>query len=269
MAHSDEPRLNWTAANLSEIFQLFKQRCQIYFDIKDIKEEKQVSHILFFTGDKGLRRYNSWGLADMDKSKPKVVWEHFEKVIVKHSENLCVARLYLRRYKQQEKDSNNNLTARCKIQAIRCSFCDEFSKRIRIIEQIIDGTHHTEVQKELLGKPKTLTLEEVLDEGRKHEASVSHMKHIKTDVHLIKKSQQMFLFLNNKCKFCGRNHPWGKDNCPARDTVCFTCSQIHAGRQGSTKCKDSAQTCVFWEKINKDIDDMVRKCQICTEYSFS
>ena len=54
MAHSDKPRLDWTAANLPETFQLFKQRCQIYFDIKDIKVEKQVSHILFFTGDEGL-----------------------------------------------------------------------------------------------------------------------------------------------------------------------------------------------------------------------
>ena len=71
--------------------QLFKQRCQIYFDIKDNKEEKQVSHILFFTGDEGLRRYNSWGLADADKSKLKVVWEHFEKAIVKPRENILLS----------------------------------------------------------------------------------------------------------------------------------------------------------------------------------
>ena len=45
--------------------------------------------------------------------------------------------------------------------------------------------------------------------------------------------------------------------------------RIHAGHQGSTKCKDRARTCVFWENINEDIDSMVRKCQICTEFSSS
>ena len=197
MAHSDKPRLDWTAANLPETFQLFKQRCQIYFDIKDIKVEKQVSHILFFTGNEGLRRYNSWGLTDVDKSKPKVVWEHFEKAIVKPSENFCVARLYLRRCKQEEKESIDDFTARCKIQAFKCSFRGDDEISNRVIEQIIDGTRHMEVQKELLGKPKTLTLEQALDEGRKHEASVSHMKQLaeaqgsaKTDVHFIKKSQK-------------------------------------------------------------------------------
>ena len=53
-----------------------------------------------------------------------------------------------------------------------------------------------------------------------------HMKQLaeaqgsaKTDYRFIKKSQK------RKCKFCGGNHPWGKDNCPARDTVCYTCKE--------------------------------------------
>ena len=46
-----------------------------------------------------------------------------------------------------------------------------------------------------------------------------------------------------------------------------TLQRIHAGHQGSTKCKDRART--FWENINEDIDNMVRKCQICTECSSS
>ena len=64
------------------------------------------------------------------------------------------------------------------------------------------------VQKELLGKPATLTLEEALDEGRKQKASVSHMKQlaeaqgsVKMDVHFIKKRQK------RKCKFVAGTTP--------------------------------------------------------------
>ena len=77
------------------------------------------------------------------------MWEHFEKAIVKPNENFRVARLYLCRCKQEEKESIDDFTARCKIQAFKCSFRDDDEISDRVIEQIIDGTRHTEVQKEL------------------------------------------------------------------------------------------------------------------------
>ena len=85
------------------------------------------------------------------------------------------------------------------------------SKNIRVACLYLCRYKQQEMQKELLGKSKTLTLEEALDKGRKHEASVLHMKQLteaqgsaKTDIYLIKKSQK------RKCKICSGNHPWGK-----------------------------------------------------------
>lgn len=97
---SDKPQMNWSADNLPDTFELFKQRCEIYFEIKDIPVEKQVSHILFSSGEEGLRRYNAWRLPDADKKKPDIIWTRFSSEIVKPSENFRVARLRMQKLLQ-------------------------------------------------------------------------------------------------------------------------------------------------------------------------
>ena len=223
---SDKPTLNWMSPNLPESYKLFEQKCNIYFDIKNTPVEKQVSYILFFTGDEGLRRYNSWGLSEEDKKKPAIVWEKFNQSIVKPSENYRVARLFLRNFHQQENENIDDFVARCKLQAYKCDFKDNHELEDRVIEQIIDGTRHTEVRKELLAKPNTLTLEQALEEGRKHEASMMHLKQLEsiqetTNVCYVKTRNK------SKCWNCGGDHPRGADRCPAKDTTCYTC-----GKQG-------------------------------------
>ena len=71
--------MNWSADNLPEAYELFKQRCELYFEIKDVPVAKQVSNILFSCGEEGLRRYNAWTLPDTDKKKPAVIWSRFSR----------------------------------------------------------------------------------------------------------------------------------------------------------------------------------------------
>ena len=52
------------------------KQCELYFSVKEVKEEKQVDHILLFTGANGIRMFNSWGLSEGEKS-PDVVWNKF------------------------------------------------------------------------------------------------------------------------------------------------------------------------------------------------
>ena len=179
--NQDKPRMNWTADNLPEAFQLFKQRCEIYFDIKNTAEAKQPAHILFFAGEEGLRRFNSWRLPAEDQKKPAKIWSQFEGEIVKPSENFRIARLRLQNMKQQESEPIDEYIAKLKLQAYKCDLndgtdgkADEISERVT--EQLTHGTRHPDLQKELLQKPKGFTLDAALALGRAHEASLAHMK---------------------------------------------------------------------------------------------
>ncbi|CAB4043684.1 Hypothetical predicted protein, partial [Paramuricea clavata] len=40
-------------------------------------------------------------------------------------------------------------------------------------------------------------------------------------------------------------------------------AQLHYAHQGSEKCKLRAKGSVFWNNINRDIDNMVRSCGPC------
>ena len=54
-------------------------------------------------GATGIKLYNSWGLGGTDKKNSIVAWEKFETQL-KPRANFCVARPYLKRYVQQEKE---------------------------------------------------------------------------------------------------------------------------------------------------------------------
>ena len=41
-----EPVMYWDSENLINLFRFFKQRCKLYFSLKNILAEKQVDHIL-------------------------------------------------------------------------------------------------------------------------------------------------------------------------------------------------------------------------------
>ena len=76
---------------------------------------------------------------------------------------------------QQENESADDFISRLKLQAYICAFRDDNELHERVIEQFIAGTRHTELQKELLGKDISLTLEKAIEIARTFEAWQSHM----------------------------------------------------------------------------------------------
>ena len=90
----------------------------------------------------------------------------------------------------------------CKLQALKCKF-NQAELEERLIEQLIVGTRLSELQKELLAKDENLTLDQALNIGRTHEASISHMSQLRgmltrTGVHSVKTVNKSI------CHSCGR-----------------------------------------------------------------
>ena len=81
MADFHEIRMNWGSADLVHAFETFKQRCGLYFSVKDVKREKQVDHILLLSGEEGMKRFNSWKLSPEEAKDPDVVWGKFVQQI--------------------------------------------------------------------------------------------------------------------------------------------------------------------------------------------
>jgi hypothetical protein len=44
---------------------------------------------------------------------------------------------------------------------------------------------------------------------------------------------------------------------------------IHEGHQGTTKCQLRAKSAVYWLNVNRDIEDLVKCCPVCQEFSKS
>ena len=222
--------MNWDAPDPSLALKLFKQKCELYFSVKEIKKEKQVDHILLFAGETALKFYNSWGLSAEDAKQPEKVWAKLQTQ-VEPKVNYRVARLFLQKLKQEECESFDDYVAKCKLQAFKCNFRDEQEVSERVIEQIITGTRHTEVQKELLGKDQALTLDQALEIGRTHEASLQHMQQLKQsqqqheaqNVHYMKRAPPHKG--EKACTRCGYKAHIRREDCPALGSTCSVCGK--------------------------------------------
>ena len=232
MAAHTEVTMDWSNPDKGEAMKLFKQQCEMIFRRKNIKKEDQVDEILLRMGITGLKKFNSWGLTEAEQKDPETVWRKFLEY-GDQSQNHRIARLALRNFKQKvsgtEVEPVEEFLARCRLQAQLCKFAaNELDERI--IEQLIAGTVHPEVQKELLGKDDKLTLSEATQIARKHEASLHHMKQL-VDTQPQQVTSVNAMQRERKCGKCGQSHAAKpREICPAYGAKCYQCGkQNHYG----------------------------------------
>ena len=115
--------MDWDSPTFGETFKIFKQRLDLYFQIKKIEGDKQVPIILLSAGEEGLQRYHSWNLTATQRKEPDTIWTKFEEQI-QPKENLRVARLKLRQFRQMQNESLDTFVNRCKLQALKYDFTE-------------------------------------------------------------------------------------------------------------------------------------------------
>ena len=170
MAMSKYPSMNWNAPDVADTFKLYKQRPLLVCEDNDVTENDRIARkIKIGLGDEGLRRINASGLSDVEQKNPANLWSLFETQL-KVALNFRIHRLSLMQYRQKEKESLVEFVTYARTQAKMCEFEDKDMQE-RIIELVIAGTKMDVFRRELLGKEKGLTMQEVLNEGRKHEAA--------------------------------------------------------------------------------------------------
>ena len=162
------PTFDWKTDNMAENFRLFKQRMNLFFQVKKVKDEDKPAMILLATGNEGLRRFNCWNLSEDDQKKPEVLFEHFEEQL-EPQDNYRVCRLKLSSYSQKKDESIDDFVNRCRLLANKCKLSNtELDERL--LELIIASTPISDFQRELLEKSDKFTLKEAVELGRKYEA---------------------------------------------------------------------------------------------------
>ena len=243
---NNHPSMDWSAPDQCQTLAFYKQRCELFFAIKNIKRDKQVEHILYYSGQKGLEKFNSWDLTEEQKKNPDVIWEKFRGQST--TENFRICRMNLQKFMQKDGETIDDFIMRCRLQAQKCKFRDEDEKSERVIDQIILGTKLPDLQKELLGKKGDLTLNDTIELCKNHAASEQHMRELTnvasqsssayTPVNFIRKARQSSGGPSRpKCYFCGGEHAFQpREVCPAYGTTCRCC-----GKQNhfSSVCKSS------------------------------
>ena len=236
-----EVRMDWGNPNKAEAMALFKQQCEMIFRRKKIGKEDQVDEILLRAGIIGIKKFNSWGLSEEEAKKPEEVWKRF-KEYGETTQNFRIARLALRTVRQKtmgaEVESVEDFMGRCRLQAQLCNF-EATELPERLIEQLIAGTAHADVQKELLSQDKNLTLEQAIQIAGRHEASLNHMKQLaetqKTPTASVSAVQK-----SKKCQKCGTSHAMRpRDACPAYGSKCYECGRMH---HWADMCKNKPHT---------------------------
>eukprot|EP00057_Strongylocentrotus_purpuratus_P014994 XP_011669468.1 PREDICTED: uncharacterized protein LOC105440709 [Strongylocentrotus purpuratus] len=139
------------------------------------------------------------------------------------------------KYVQKERESADDYISRLKLQAYDCEFRDDTELQERIIEQFITGTRYPELQKDLLGKNKSLTLTQMLELSRTFEASQMHMAQLaQVQTHIQPASIDVVrrkTNTSNKCPNCGGNHARSpREACPAYGTKCNSCGKLNHWR---------------------------------------
>ena len=171
-----------------------------------------------------LKKFNSWALTEEEKKDSKIIWKKFEQY-GEATQNFWISRLSVRNYKQKvtngEAEPVEEFMARCRPQAKLCDFkSDEMDDRL--IEQLIAGTVHAKVQKELLAQDKKLTLDGAMQIAQKHEASLLHMKQLVETQSSNTSSAAVLVNAGKKngvsqtCQKCGTSHSVKPKNaCPS------------------------------------------------------
>ncbi|CAI9721422.1 Hypothetical predicted protein [Octopus vulgaris] len=225
------PIMDWGSDDILEAFKKFKQKTQLAFKsfLKDTTDDEKVSYILLWSGNKGIDLFNSWDMSESDCNNPDTLLEKFERHLEPRS-NHRIHRYEFQGLKQDPQETIDNFQSRLKNVAEKCKFKD---REERIVDQLIWGCAHKEVQKSLIGKD-ALQLVEAVDTARAFEATTKQMASFSLQTSSLDSSvdtvsrHRTLTHKQRTYQYCGTEHEFNnRKKCPAFGTHCKACGKLN------------------------------------------
>ena len=104
------PTMDWHSPDTPQAFMKFKAQYELHFSgpLKEKAEEEQISYLLIWLGDDGIRLVSTWALSAMEKKLLDFYWTRFENYLSPKS-NFLLSRYNLRTLKQEPGETVDSL----------------------------------------------------------------------------------------------------------------------------------------------------------------
>ena len=242
--------MDWKASNLPETFRKFRQTCDFIFDgpLESKNNAIKTQYLMLWVGEEGRDIRESWQLSNTKKNDLAEHWKRFEQY-VKPKSNFRVARFQLRALKQEPSETVDAFMTRARVLSKECEYTN---KDEQLLDTLIAGVHMEEVQRKLILKDNTLTLDQALTIVRGFEATRNQMADIQgMKIQSVNKNPKSFSkptqyrvksdktndppMPQGKCWNCGGGHS-RSSKCPVSNIECNFCHKMgHVERMCITK----------------------------------
>lgn len=230
--------------NVSENWKTYKQQWRNYAIVANLAahpEEYQVALFLHCLGADALRVYNGLSFeSEEDKTKLSKIMEKLDEFAIGEV-NETYERYVFNSRSQEAEESIDAYVAALRKLAHTCNFCPCLHDTL-IRDRIVLGVRSKQLRKRLLQERK-LTLIKCIDLCRSSEATSSQLQAISgptmEDVNKVGQRDPRGKPLNRRktrdtrnrdgnpnlkgCKFCGGEHAFKKEKCPAWGSKCLNC----------------------------------------------
>lgn len=221
------PVIEWDGQDVPQSFKRFKRYTEIILktpSFADKGAKDRANYILLWLGPKGVEIFDNMTLTAAQREDPTAILNAFTDYLEPKA-NFRLARLQLRDMLQETHEPIDSYLTKLKTQANKCNFGTEDAKNDALIDQMIKGTAHHAVRKQLLDKnPNDLTLHTATDMARIFEATQLQLKLMEQAPQPETRVDYIHNKSSEKCRYCGRSRH-DRSRCPAKDDTCKKCEK--------------------------------------------
>lgn len=238
--------------NMLESWKLFKQTWGYYVLIAELDKKPDIlqqAYFLKFIGEPALKVFNTFTWDDGNDANPENTLT-LANIITKLDAyiigevNETVERYNFNQRCQKEEESIDTYVTALRTLAKTCSFCDCLSDSL-IRDRMVVGIRDSQARKRLL-QMRNLSLKKCIDICKGFETATKNLKRMTSEqstdevnrVGVTQKSKGARRKKSSarstssdaeikRCKFCGREHPMDKTQCPAYGQTCTKCKRLN------------------------------------------
>jgi len=230
-------KLNLANNSKRKNWKIFKQTWQNYATatgLDDKPEKQKVATFLTIVGKEGLELFNTFKFnAANDQISLNEVIQKFEEYC-EPLKNITFERYQFLSRKQLHEESFDEFISALHALITSCEYGDMQDTMMK--DAIVLGIADDQLRETYL-RDSNLSLQKALQMGQAAERARQQMKEINKDNHSAVNALNKVTRTDVKtCKFCGRQHPFSKKECPAFGKVCNKCKRKnHFSSQCKTK----------------------------------